>query len=169
MNSSDLPKSYGDASTLKDKHLLDSTGIFAGTSVMTLYGLLSVEYLSPGDRVVTRSGAVILREILSGRVCTETYAIRSDVLGLFDSEKEMALPADQKILIRDQLAKQLTGKNYALIPASQLAPLNGVSRRDAMSLQMYSLIFENDEICYADGLELLCPANPKRSDSIALI
>ncbi|WP_095589892.1 hypothetical protein [Actibacterium ureilyticum] len=40
------------------------TGTLAiGTMVMTLDGALPVEYLTPGDRIVTRAGLRILRQI----------------------------------------------------------------------------------------------------------
>lgn len=75
----------------------------------------------------------------------------------------------KKILNRDQLAKRPTGKDYALPPASALTQIEGITRRDPAPVQMYSLIFDEDQICYAGGLKLFCPANPKRSDSIAML
>lgn len=38
-------------------------GLPLGTDVMTADGILPVEYLEPGDRVITRAGMRVLREI----------------------------------------------------------------------------------------------------------
>lgn len=169
MKSSDLPKGFGETAAIQPCPLIDQSGIAAGTSVVTLDGYLSVEFLSPGDRVVTRNGAMVLKKILSGKAFIETCCLEPEALGKARPEKEITLPATQKVLIRDQLAKQLTGKDYALLPASALTQIEGITRRDPAPVQMYSLIFDEDQICYAGGLELLCPATQKRSDSIAML
>ncbi len=41
-------------------------GIAPGTIIYTLDGALPVEYLSEGDRIITRAGMRILRAIVSG-------------------------------------------------------------------------------------------------------
>ncbi len=121
------------------------------------------------NRVVTRNGAMGLKKILSGKAFIEACCLEPDALGKAQPEKETTVPATQKVLIRDQLAKRPTGKDYALLPTSALTQIEGSTRRDPAPVQMYSLIFDEDQICYAGGLELLCPANPKRSDSIAML
>ncbi len=45
----------------------DPTGIAAGTVVLTADGALPVDFLEPGDRVVTRSGLRVLRDIRQHR------------------------------------------------------------------------------------------------------
>ena len=41
----------------------DTGSLASGTIVMTMDGALPVEYLAPGDRIVTRNGARVLRDI----------------------------------------------------------------------------------------------------------
>ena len=46
---------------------IDATTLPIGTMIYTLDGALPVEYLSPGDRIVTRAGAKKLRGVLTSR------------------------------------------------------------------------------------------------------
>lgn len=41
----------------------NSKGLPMGTEIMTAEGILPVEYLEPGDRIITRSGMRMLRNI----------------------------------------------------------------------------------------------------------
>jgi len=43
---------------------LDLTGLAAGTIIYTLDGALPVEYLGPGDRIITRAGMRVLRAVI---------------------------------------------------------------------------------------------------------
>lgn len=47
-----------------------------GTIVLTMDGALPVEFLSPGDRIVTRAGARVLRDIRHD--ATTGFALRFD-------------------------------------------------------------------------------------------
>ncbi|MEX5729306.1 putative cupin superfamily protein [Rhodovulum iodosum] len=47
-----------------------------GTIVLTMDGALPVEFLSPGDRIVTRAGARVLRDIHHDGACR--FALRFD-------------------------------------------------------------------------------------------
>ncbi len=40
-----------------------TTGLPLGTIIMTMDGALPVEYLEPGDRIITRAGARVLKAI----------------------------------------------------------------------------------------------------------
>ena len=43
-----------------------ATGLAPGTIIFTLEGALPVEYLSPGDRIITRAGMRVLRDLRAG-------------------------------------------------------------------------------------------------------
>jgi len=145
------------------------SGLFSGTGVMTLDGSLSVEYLTPGDRVVTRAGAIELKKVLTGKVCLETCRLAASALGTARPEKDITLPADQKILIRDWRARAIFDQDSAVVPVSRLADGEHILREEASENRLFSLIFETDQICYAGGLEVFCPARPVRPGTFSLI
>ncbi len=43
-----------------------AAGLAPGTIIFTLEGALPVEYLSPGDRIITRAGMRVLRALSAG-------------------------------------------------------------------------------------------------------
>ncbi|MGB3146199.1 MAG: Hint domain-containing protein [Paracoccaceae bacterium] len=90
--------------------ITNPSGIAAGTVLATTDGYLPVEFLEPGDRVVTRSGVQTLR------------AVRAACVGLRDK----AIAA-----------------GVAAASAPQVA-------------HYFELIFDRDEMVFADGIFLRC-------------
>lgn len=133
-------------------------GICAGTQVLTLDGALAIEFLTPGDRVVTRSGVRALHSIEFRQIKTTPYRLVSSALGKGRPEEDMLLPPGQKILIRDWQAKALVNQPSELVQVCDLVDGRFIKEGNASILRLFSLKFSNDEICYAGGLELLCPA-----------
>ncbi|MBT51816.1 MAG: hypothetical protein CMF72_00040 [Mameliella sp.] len=130
-----------------------------GALVLTLDGALPVEYLTPGDRVITRdSGTARLQALHTHRRRLAAVTIAPGTLGHMRPDHEVTLPAVQEILLRDWRASALFGARQALVPLSRL--IDGTFIRDAgkVDLQLYELVFDTPHIVYADGLELASSA-----------
>ena len=131
-------------------------GLAPATTVLTLDGALPVEHLYPGDRVITRHGARALAAIErvvfpAGMAIVE---ITRNALG-GRPERDLWVPAAQRVLIRDWRAKALYGQAQACVPAAQLADGEYI-RVAALAAEVtgFALRFGRPEVLYADGLEL---------------
>lgn len=138
---------------------LPTAAMAAGTTVLALAGELPVEFLEPGERIITRSGARILRGI-EVTVVQNARVIRiaPHVLGASRPETEMTVAPEQPILIRDWRAQALYGAAQALVPAARLADGEYIRAETLAEVRLYTLRFDGDEVIYAGGLELACPA-----------
>ena len=131
------------------------TGFFAGTTILTLDGELPVEFLSPGDRVITRdSGIATLRAVRTRRTVGNAVCIRAGTLGHLRPDQDALLPAGQHVLLRDWRAKALYGTDEALAPAERLVDGEYVTLIEDTALALYELVFDAPHILYADGLEI---------------
>ena len=85
-------------------------GIASGTMILTLTGVMSVECVAPGDKVITRAGArtvtaVEIAVVQDARV----IRISQGVLGKDRPEADLHVSPRQPLLIRDWRAKALSG------------------------------------------------------------
>jgi hypothetical protein len=132
-------------------------GLAIGTQVLTMDGALPVEFLNPGDRIVTRVGS---RKLVSIEVTVVQNArimrIAADTLGVDRPIDETCVSPDQPILVRDWRAKAMTGNATAMIAASRLADGEFIRAETVAEMRFYSLRFEDDVVIYAGGLELAC-------------
>jgi hypothetical protein len=132
-------------------------GLVAGTTVLTLAGTVPVEFVSPGDRMITRNGArtvtgVEISVIRNARV----VRISEGVLGKDRPEADMIVTPDQPILIRDWRAKAIAGATQAVIAAEKLADGEYICVETMAEVRMIALRFAAAEVIYAAGLELGC-------------
>ncbi|MFE3835509.1 Hint domain-containing protein [Pseudogemmobacter sonorensis] len=158
----DMTLSFGTLEGLGAETGLDSPrGLTAGTTVLTLDGALPVQFLSPGDRVVTRNGA---RELVAVEVAVlrgqEMVRISAASLGHDRPEADLFVAPGQKILVRDWRAKALYGKPAAMVAAERLADGSYIRKETVAEVRLFTLRFARDEVIYAAGLELCCEAAP---------
>lgn len=135
------------------------TGMAAGTRVRTLDGVLPVEYLQPGDRIVTRSGArrlvaVSVRQLRALAV----VRVKASTLGHDRPEADLLLGPGQPVVVRDWRARILYGADVAAVPSARLADGEFVLHETKAKLRLYTLRFAEDEVIWAEGVELACPA-----------
>jgi hypothetical protein len=134
-------------------------GMLVGTMVRTLDGVLPVEFLERGDRIVTRSGA---RRIASVAVLARRHVqlirIRASTMGHDRPDRDLLLTPGQPVVIRDWRAKALYGTPAAAIPAARLADGEFVLPETLAKAYLFTLRFDEEEVIYAEGLELACPA-----------
>lgn len=130
--------------------------IAPGTAVLSLDGALPVEHLYVGDRLITRHGARALTAIdkIVLPVGTAIVRLTKNALG-GRPERDLWLPATQRILIRDWRAQALYGQKQACVPVGQLADGEYI-RIETLTEAMtaFALHFGRPEMFQADGLEL---------------
>ncbi|MFN3937874.1 MAG: Hint domain-containing protein [Gemmobacter sp.] len=142
-------------------NLATTGGLPAGLRVTTLAGMIPVEFLEPGDRVVTRSGARTLRRV-EVTVARDLPVVRvaPDTLGSGRPDAEIVLPADQPIVLSDWRAKVLYGTPRALVAAGRLADGEFIRADRVAELRIYRLVFDQPQVIYAEGLELVAAPAP---------
>lgn len=147
------------AGIIDAKEKLALLGLLAGTQVRTLDGLLPVEFLAPGDRIVTRAGSRLLASVsVRRRRGLDLIRIRATTLGHDRPEHDLLLAPDQPVVIRDWRARALYGVDVAAIPAQRLADGEFILREPFAEALLFTLRFAEKEVIYAEGLEIFCPA-----------
>ncbi|SFG19228.1 Hint domain-containing protein [Palleronia marisminoris] len=138
-----------------DRTVKTQTGLAAGIRVMTLEGPLPVEFLQPGDRIVTRQG---VRDLLAIRVSVRQKAravtIRASALGHHRPEADITVAADHGILVRDWRARALYDADQATVPAANLVDGAHITLRTVAELRSFDLIFDEPQVVYAEGTEV---------------
>ncbi|OCX67370.1 hypothetical protein BFP70_01880 [Thioclava sp. SK-1] len=129
------------------------TGIAQGATVSTLEGDLPVEYLTPGDRVITRSGARVLRAVTVTQVEAPMIRVQAGSLGHGRPGQDLLLGSETRVLLRDWRAKALFGRDQVLIEVAMLKDGRYVAEVSAHT-NMFSLHFDMPEVIYVDGVEL---------------
>ncbi len=132
------------------------SGVASGTRIMTMDGEIPVEFLVPGDRIITRdSGAAVLRAIhVTELADAPMIRVTADSLGTGRPGEDVLLAPGQSILLRDWRAKALYGQAQAMVPVSRLVDGQYVSRCTVTATRVYVLQFDRPHVIYAEGLEL---------------
>jgi len=132
-------------------------GFLCNSIILTLDGAMPVEFLSAGDRVITRDcGIAELRAVNNISSECETITVKPGTLGTNRPDKPVLLPAEQKVLLRDWRAKAFYGQPQALAPIHQLVDEKLICRAGRKTLSLIQLEFDAPHILYVDGLELVC-------------
>ncbi|NBZ86054.1 Hint domain-containing protein [Stagnihabitans tardus] len=132
-------------------------GVAGGTTILTLDGALPVEFLAPGDRVLTRAGS---RRVARVEVTVVRNArmvrIAADALGVGKPAEAVLVSEAQGIFIRDWRAKALYGQAAAVVPAARLCDGEYIRAEVVEEVRLFSLVLDSAEVIYAGGLELAC-------------
>ena len=76
-------------------------GIAMGAGIATPDGVLPVEYLAPGDRIVTRSGLRVLRRVVAGEYVGRLVRVVPGALGHDRPGRALVLGPVARLLMRD--------------------------------------------------------------------
>lgn len=136
------------------------SGFAQGARVATMDGLLPVEYLGLGDRVITRSGARVLRGISAIPFVTQLVRIAPGALGHDRPGEALVLGAATEVLLRDWRAEVMFGRKQALVAVSRLVDGQFVTRLSGVKTRLFALHFDAPEVIYADGVEIGCVPMP---------
>jgi hypothetical protein len=128
----------------------------SGTVVLTLDGALPVDFLAPGDRIVTRDGARRLAAI--SRLClAHAVAIDPGVFGAARPEAPLVLGPGTLLRVGDWRATALFRQPTVNLPARRFVDGRHV-RLVAGPVASFRLTFAEDQVIYAGGLEIALPA-----------
>lgn len=132
-------------------------GFVSCTILLTRDGETPVEFLSPGDQIITRdAGLIRLKSICHLRVVTRAISFAAGSLGHTRPDQDLILPAAQMVLIRDWRARALFGEDRAMVRADTLIDGEFVCDLGLQKMHLYQLQFETAHVVYAGGLELSC-------------
>ena len=96
--------------------LSSKTGLASGTLILTADGELPVEYINPGDRIVSRNqGMAVVRNVRSALVKTRFAALEPGALGNAIPPAAAMLPVGQTVLVRDDRAQATSGKASSVV------------------------------------------------------
>ncbi len=133
-------------------------GLLLGTKVLTMEGEMPVEYLSAGDRIITRNGCRKLVDISTALVTNLTIVrISEGVLAKDTPATDLLVTPDQAVLVRDWRAKAMAGVARAMIAAERLVDGEYIRREVLPEARLFSLHFEEEAVIYAGSVELACP------------
>ncbi len=137
----------------------NSVGLVADSIILTLDGEKRVGDIRVGDRVITRdSGTAVVKRVDTQHITTRAVRIKAGSLGHTRPERDVTLPADQQILVRDWRAKALFGATQAMVPAARLVDGEFVTLLEGCEMTLFTLGFERTHVLYVDGLELASEA-----------
>lgn len=130
-------------------------GFPVGLPIATADGERPVETLSDGDMIVTRNGGLTRVEAIHA-ITETTRAIRFSA-GCLDPGapiRDLVLPADQPVLVRDRRALALFGQVQAMTVAGQLVDGDLIADIGPRRLVLFRLTFDRPRVIRAGGLEL---------------
>lgn len=137
-------------------------GIATGTSIATQDGYLPIDFLSPGDRIVTREGLKVLRRIRVHSFTGPAVRVGASALGHDRPEKDLTLASNTLILVRDWRAKALFGKDQVLVPIKKLVDGQYVAHETVSDLKLFELVFDTPQVVYGEGVEVCCDGSQPR-------
>lgn len=130
-------------------------GFLPGTILLTQDGEMPVEFLSPGDRIITRDrGFVPLRHITRAPQCVRAIRFAAGSLGDTRPDCDLILPAGQLVLIRDWRAQALFGTAQAMVRADALVDGEFICDLGPREMPLFQLNFDSAHVLYAGGLEV---------------
>ncbi|MFT7593613.1 MAG: hypothetical protein ACI8R4_000927 [Paracoccaceae bacterium] len=132
-------------------------GFVSGTILLSQDGEMPVEFLSPGDRIITRdSGMVQLQAIRRRRIIARAISFAAGSLGHTRPEQDLILPAGQVVLIRDWRAEAMFGRPQAMVRADALVDGTFICDLGLQKMTLYQLQFADLHVLYVGGMEVAC-------------
>lgn len=133
--------------------------LLSGTTILTAKGQSRVEDLKAGDRIITRdSGMSVLSEVRHAKSACGTVLIKADAFGIARPDRDMTLPSDAMIQLRDGQAMAHLGKSSGSVPAHQIVEGHRMDAIPEACRNCVTLCFDRRHVIYADGLELSAQA-----------
>lgn len=148
---------------------IPQSGLIAGAIVMTLNGPKPVEALQAGDRIITRNGMRVLKDVVTTKTFMRPIRIAHGTLGCSRPKQDMLVAPGLEILVRDWRAEVLFGSPEAIVPVSRMVDGTHIAPFETEGFYTtYTLAFDNEEIFYADGIEVVAPQNATTAQELCL-
>lgn len=134
----------------------DAQGLLGDSNILTPRGYVPIAELQSGDRIVTRAGVRVLRELVTNTRTFRAITVGTGTLGFSRPSSDMKVAPDQEIMVRDWRAQILFGRNAVIIPAKRLVDGKFISQEAELKChQVYELRFDLEEVFFADGVEVI--------------
>lgn len=131
------------------------TGLVQGAMLLTLDGEMPVEFVSIGDKLITRdTGISKVLHIQRTTRQVHCIALSAGSLGHTRPERDAVLAADQMVLVRDWRARALFNSERALVAARALVDGEFITDLGVRDTTLYQIFCDGPHILYCDGLEL---------------
>lgn len=131
------------------------TGLVQGTMLLTQDGEIPVQFLSVGDKLITRDvGMSKVVHIQRTRRAVQQVALSAGSLGHTRPERDAVLAGDQMVLVRDWRARALFNAERALVAARALIDNEFITDLGCLETTLFQIFCDGPHILYADGLEL---------------
>lgn len=133
-------------------------GLASTQFLATPDGWVEAGDLAVGDRVLTFEGgempvARVFRSVQALRVPQPFWPVFLPV-GAMDNEEPAELLPAQMVMLESDLAEELHGEPFVLVPASALVGWNGITRRAPEAAEIVHIQFETPQLVFA-GRSLL--------------
>ena len=141
-----IPMISGRARRVRLTPSLCRSGLGLGTGVLTVDGELPVEFLEPGDRIVTFDGGYVRLARIDAREVppSEVVRVRPTALDPDGGGREFLVSDRQKFLVRDWRARIVWGQPAALIEARRMLDGAHMARLDsAEPVRLFQLVFDD--------------------------
>ncbi|TCO72897.1 Hint domain-containing protein [Rhodovulum euryhalinum] len=146
-----------------------ASGFAAGTEIATTTGWRTVEALAPGDRILTFDhGSQPVRAVQRGVLwrgrapCPEPLWPLLVPEGVLGNSTPLTLLAEQSVLVESDLAEDMYGDPFVLLPARYLEGALGIRRiapPHGAPVEVIVPLFDRPEVAFANGAALVfCPA-----------
>jgi len=140
---------------LSDQSALSAVcGLAQGTRVMTMQGELPVEYLTAGDRIITRSGPRKLLSVALVQADAPMIRVSASTIGVEQPEEDVIVSADSLLRITDWRAQALAGQPQAMIAVTRLVDGEFIRAEPAGAHRLWQLVLDGPAVIYAGGLEI---------------
>lgn len=132
------------------------SGLLGGAQVLTLRGYMPIKSLEAGDRIVTRNGMRTLQEINVESHMMRPIRVGQGTLGFSRPNADMMMAPDQEVMVRDWRAEMLFGRDMVIVNINTMVDGKHIAQEPELALHdVYQLRFEEEEIFYADGVEIV--------------
>lgn len=143
---------------------LGRSGFGPGTGILTAEGELPVEFLEPGDRIVTRDrGLVALARVIARQVpACEVLRVHPAVLDPANAAAPFLISAQQQLVLTDWRARVMHGQRAALITANMLVDGEHIARiDDTAPVRLFQIVFDDARHVIPLAGGTLLAASPK--------
>ena len=150
--SANMHKSFGAGADSNTK----ITGLLGDTQILTMRGYAPISSLKAGDRIVTRNGMRALKSLHVERHMMRPIRVGQGTLGFSRPNSDMLIAPDQEVMVRDWRAEMLFGRDMVIVNVSTLVDGDHIAEDTELGLHdVYKLRFDQEEIFYADGVEVI--------------
>lgn len=130
-------------------------GLVAGTLIRTGDGDIPIEFLTPGDRIISRvHGMVTLDDTEVRHMQAKVVRVGPGALAPDIPKHATMMPATQRVFLRGPKSRSLSGLSQTIIPVGCLVDGETVCDLGMRPLSLIRLVFDRPEVIYADGIEV---------------